>query len=1043
MHHDRRALAAAKPRKRRVVRIHIKLVVDELQPRRDRGRGRTAVHAIGEVGRVQVVVVQIRRPREQLHPLCPAPARDARRQRLGHRRRVVRRRRGGPKYGHRVGLRHRAAKPVGDGVGHHDRFAVPARDPGKRRVVRVDQDLVAGDLDTCGHRRARGRAIDAVGHVLHVQRVAIEVCRARKQLFKQRLATALHRRVQRCGHRGRMVVHHRRVAGRRLDRDRVGLCKLAAVPVADRVVRDDRLRVASAHPGERRAVRIDRQRGTDQRHARRHTGRSRSAVDAEGQVRERKRRRCRILVQDPRKQVLEDGLRRPPDHRRLQRALGLQTVPRHHVVGQDGDADVARRVCVGDRQGVRPAGVQRQHLTPATVAVHRVRIKQPAVLEDLYRRAPLAVAHQRLALRADDPHGRRNDAHVRGDRVHGDRTDGTAHRDVAGHVGRVHDDVGRTLVYARMHRVGGRVIIAAVIDHRRVLAVDRDAGDDVSRREGPGNDIARLGQQVAVGVVRGFRGSVHGHRRRDRVDRDVALERERCDVARFVVRDDLDTRQGIHIIRLDGVSRRVMVTQAVVDRCGIAVDRDAVHKNRHARDFRIQRERLSDDIARAGPGRVRVVGGIRNLRDRGRQRVNRDRATEGDYIGVARIVVQVHDHVGQAARVSDQGRALKAINVRAESNRIGHKRRNRLTVDRGTVDRDANTRRGRSNREIAANRVARGCHRDVKHVVRLFGNAEGRGQGGRHRHRACDGIDRHVACGIVRGNHHASETARITREHRVGRRVIATTQRVHRRCLAVDHDTIDGVGRSGGEGFGDDVARLGERCAVVVVRSFATVDNSRCDRIHDHAAAIRCDRDVARSVMRGDHNARSAIGIVRQHRVGGRVIVARAVVHRGRVAIDRDARDRIGRRKRLGNDVTRLGQCRGCVVRDFAREMNNRRHRINSHSARCRDGGRVACCVRGCNRYAGRSVGVARLYRVGRGVVVARAVVHRRRVAVDQNARDRVGGGNGFGDDVARLGERRRCVVRGLADRGDDRSDGVHRHAARVRHRGHVARGIR
>ena len=147
---------------------------------------------------------------------------------------------------------------------------------------------------------------------------------------------------------------------------------------------------------------------------------------------------------------------------------------------------------------------------------------------------------------------------------------------------------------------------------------------------------------------------------------------------------------------------------------------------------------------------------------------------------------------------------------------------------------------------------------------------------------------------------------------------------------------------------------------------------------------------------------------------------------RSRLAVDRHARDGIRRREGFGDDVARLGQRRRCIARGFARQGDHRGVRVDrdrAHHRRRRD---VACGI-GCrDRYAGQA-GIAGLHRVSRRVIVAHAVVHCRRNAIDRDAADGVGRREGFGDDVARLGQRVRRVVRGFGDLGDRWSQRVNR----------------
>ena len=481
------------------------------------------------------------------------------------------------------------------------------------------------------------------------------------------------------------------------------------------------------------------------------------------------------------------------------------------VVGQDRVADIARRVRIGHRERVQAAVIQRDDLAPRAVVADRRRTQQRAVLEDLDRGAGFPITHQGLDLVGDDADRRVQDAHVRGDRVHRDRTGGIAYSDVAGDVGGRDADIGRALMNTRLHRVGGRVAVAAIVDHRRGLAVDRDARHDIGRGEGLGDDVARLSQHDAVGVVGRFRTRDHG--RCDRVDGDIACKRQRRRIERLVVRDDLNTRGAIHIIRLDGVCRRVLVARHMRDARGLAIDRDAVDKHRHASHFGVEGERLGDDVASLGPGSVCVVGDVGHLRDRRRQRVNRHRTPEGDDVGVARIIVHAHDHVGQPARVGDLRDVTEIVDIRAQRERIEHVGRDRLAVDRDAVNRDANARRGRRNRELADNHVARGRHVHVMHVERRLAKTRSRRNGGSHRHRARVHIHRHVAGRVMRRDHHRRSAARVAREHGVGCRVVTTAERLHRCRLAVDRDAVDRIGRT--EGLGDDVARLGKRCGVV------------------------------------------------------------------------------------------------------------------------------------------------------------------------------------------------------------------------------------
>ena len=157
---------------------------------------------------------------------------------------------------------------------------------------------------------------------------------------------------------------------------------------------------------------------------------------------------------------------------------------------------------------------------------------------------------------------------------------------------------------------------------------------------------------------------------------------------------------------------------------------------------------------------------------------------------------------------------------------------------------------------------------------------------------------------------------------------------------------------------------------------------------------VNCDRTrrshsrrISGGIPRGNRQVGRTVRIARLHRVGRCVIVASAVVHRRRVAIDRGARDGVRRRESFGDDVAGLGQrCRG-VVRGFANQRHRRCHRVDRHRAEIRDRGHVARGIRGGHRYASRAVGVARQHRVGRRVVVAQAMHDRGRLAIDRRNR--------------------------------------------------------
>ena len=258
VHHDRLVLACCQPRERRVVRVDQDLVVGDRDARGHRGAVGCPVDAEGHVLHVQGVArILIGCTHQQAIPHRREAHRDFRVQRRFDRRRMVGCRRVGRRAQdrHRLGLRDRAAQAVVDVVAHDDRLALACAKRCERRVVRVDQDLVVGDRDARRHRGACRPVVDAEGDVSRVQRVAVRVGRATQQLVPHRLATLDDRRMQGCCHR-RWVVDHDG-GDWRLDRDRVGLADLAAVPVVDRVVRDDRLGVAAGHAREGRAVRVD------------------------------------------------------------------------------------------------------------------------------------------------------------------------------------------------------------------------------------------------------------------------------------------------------------------------------------------------------------------------------------------------------------------------------------------------------------------------------------------------------------------------------------------------------------------------------------------------------------------------------------------------------------------------------------------------------------------------------------------------------------------------------------------------------------------